>query len=170
MSARVYLGLGANIEAPEAQLTCALDSLKAHPAMILEAVSGFYQSRPHGPQNQPDFVNAVARVRTELSPWALLDVLKAQEQQQGRSAGEHWGPRPLDLDILVYEDVDIADARLTVPHPRLAERPFVLWPLAEIAPALRIPGLGMVGDLKAACADEGIKALGLCYGLAHDKP
>ena len=170
MSARVYLGLGANVEAPQAQLVRALDALKVHPAMTLEAVSGFYQSRPHGPQNQPDFVNAVALIDTELSPWDLLDTLKAQEQQQGRSAGEHWGPRPLDLDILVYGDVVVADARLIVPHPRLAERPFVLWPLAELAPALMVPGLGLVQDLKATCPDEDIKALGLCYGLPHDKP
>ena len=170
MSARVYVGLGANIEAPERQLTGALDALKSHPAVILEAVSGFYQSRPHGPQNQPDFVNAVALILTELSPWALLDVLKVQEQQQGRSAGEYWGPRPLDLDILVYEDIVITDSRLTVPHPRMAERPFVLWPLAELAPTLMVPGLGLVQDLKATCPDEDIKALGLCYGLPHDKP
>ena len=135
-----YLGLGANLANPVAQLQNAITALRLLKQSTLLAVSGLYGSKPMGPQDQPDYVNAVAKVSTTLSPLALLDALQQIEQQQGRQRKtERWGPRSLDLDILLYGNHTISNERLTVPHYGLTKREFVLYPLAEIAPKLVLP-------------------------------
>ena len=137
---RCYIGLGANLAQPLAQLQQAVTALRLLPASQLVAVSSFYGSKPMGPQDQPDYVNAVAALDTELPAEALLDALQQIEQQQGRQRkDERWGPRTLDLDILLYGDDIINSERLTVPHYGLKQREFVLYPLAEIAPNLSLP-------------------------------
>lgn len=154
-----YIGLGSNLDDPPAQLRRAFDELAAIPATRLAAHSPLYRSDPVGPPGQPDYLNAVARLDTELDADALLDALQAIEQAHHRQRTVHWGPRTLDLDLLLYGDAVIADARLTVPHPHLAERAFVLYPLADIAPDLDLPGLGPLAGLLAACPPNGLERL-----------
>ena len=145
---RCYIGLGANLAQPLAQLQQAVAALRLLPASQLVAVSSFYGSKPMGPQDQPDYVNAVAALDTELPAEALLDALQQIEQQQGRQRkDERWGPRTLDLDILLYGDDIINSERLTVPHYGLKQREFVLYPLAEIAPNLHLPDGSVLSSL-----------------------
>ncbi len=136
---RCYIGLGSNLSNPAAQLRSALESMAALPQSRLVDYSGFYASAAVGPGEQPDYVNAVARLETALAPEALLDGLQQIESRHGRERSIRWGARTLDLDILLYGDKSIDTARLTVPHPRMAERNFVLEPLAELAPELQFP-------------------------------
>jgi len=139
----VYIGLGANLGDREATLRAALDTLRAHPRVDVTAVSTLIETDPvGGPAGQPAFLNGAAILETDLDPEALLDLLKALERDLGRQPRTRWGPRELDLDILLWQDRIVETARLTVPHPRLAERRFVLAPLAEIAPAARDPMTG----------------------------
>lgn len=113
-----------------------------------------------GPADQPDYINAVAELSTELSPHALLDALQAIEQQHGRTRqGQRWGPRTLDLDILLYSDQQINDVRLQVPHPGIAMRSFVLYPLAEILPGCDIPGMGSLQALLKNCPDDELQRM-----------
>ena len=112
-----------------------------------------------GPRDQPDYVNAVVLLRTALAADELLDALQAIERQHARVRDRHWGPRTLDLDLLLYGQAGIDGARLTVPHPGIAERNFVLYPLAEVDPALVIPGRGTVEALLARCPDTGLTKL-----------
>ena len=113
----------------------------------MTARSSLYRSAPFGPVDQPDFVNAVAQLRTELDVTQLFRQLQSIEKQRGRRRGERWGPRIIDLDLLVFDDEVLDSPALTVPHPGIAERNFVLLPLQEIAPDLIIPGLGRVADI-----------------------
>lgn len=137
---RCYLGLGANLEQPIAQLQLAVEALYNLPLCSLIAVSDFYGSKPMGPQDQPDYVNAVVALDTKLEAEQLLDALQQIEQLQGRKRkAERWGPRTLDLDILLYGDHIINTARLTVPHYGMRSREFVLYPLHDIAPQLVLP-------------------------------
>ncbi|SDZ98078.1 2-amino-4-hydroxy-6-hydroxymethyldihydropteridine diphosphokinase [Alkalimonas amylolytica] len=137
---RCFIGLGANLNEPVAQLQRAIAALAGLPASKLGQVSSLYASRPMGPQDQPDYVNAVAELHTELAPLQLLDALQQIEQQQGRlRKAERWGPRTLDLDLLLYGNEQLNSERLTVPHYGLAEREFVLYPLQEIAADLQLP-------------------------------
>lgn len=129
------------------QIQDALAAVDALPQTCLKQRSRLYASKPLGPQDQPDFVNAVCRIETELSPWGLLEALQGIEQTQGRIKKRHWGERCIDLDILLYDDLQISDAHLQVPHKEIALRDFVLLPLAEIAPGLLIPGKGRVDVL-----------------------
>lgn len=131
----VYIGLGSNLAAPIDQIRQALNELAMLPLSRLVASSSLYASRPVGPQDQPDFINAVAALKTRLSPLALLDQLQALEQQHRRFRQRRWGPRTLDLDLLLYGNDHIDMPRLTVPHPQMTARAFVLTPLAEIAPS-----------------------------------
>lgn len=138
--ALAYIGLGSNLEAPRDQLQRALAALAKLPLSECVARSSLYTSAPVGPQDQPDFVNAVAAIRTRLSPLALLDQLQAIEQRHRRLPERRWGPRTLDLDLLWYDDHTQRSPRLTLPHPEMHRRRFVLDPLAEIAPSLLIRG------------------------------
>lgn len=149
MSERVYIGLGSNLDHPERQLNDALQALTALPDTRLLMQSRFYASKPQGPQDQPDFMNAVCLLETDLSPFALLKALQQIEQSQGRIKKRHWGERLIDLDILLYGDQSIQTAELTVPHKEMATRDFVLLPLAEISPGRVIPGMGSVETLIA---------------------
>lgn len=158
--AMVYIGLGSNLSGPAQQINSALETLASSPHVTLLQHSGLYLSPPMGPADQPDYVNAVAQLETELSPHHLLDLLQSIEQQQGRVRGERWGPRTLDLDLLLYDEQRIADERLSVPHPGMAQRAFVLYPLLEIAPGLEIPGLGLLSSLIEQCPREGLRPYG----------
>lgn len=140
---RCYIGLGANLATPEQAITSALNALAQHPHISAVQCSSLYQSKPMGPQDQPDYTNAVATLQSELAPLDLLDLLQQIENQHGRVRNQHWGPRTLDLDILLlYQNnapLTIQTPRLSVPHPGLELREFVLIPLAEIAPTLDLP-------------------------------
>lgn len=156
-----FVGLGANLNHPAAQIERALAAIAALPDTELLRQSGLYGSRPMGPANQPDYVNAVAQVETLLSAEDLLTALLAIERRQGRerSPAQRNGPRTLDLDLLLHGDAVRADPNLTLPHPGAHERDFVLVPLAEIAPDLVIPGRGTVRELLAGCTGHGVRRL-----------
>jgi 2-amino-4-hydroxy-6-hydroxymethyldihydropteridine diphosphokinase len=145
---RAYLGLGANLADPVRQLTSAIADLSAHRAITLLAVSRLYGSAPMGPQDQPNYVNAVVAVDTVLSPLSLLSTCQEIEQAHARVRGQRWGARTLDIDLLSYEQLVYVDDRLTLPHPGILHRDFVLLPWQEIAADYHIPGLGCVGALK----------------------
>jgi len=150
--ATVYIGLGSNLENPYAQVTQAIGTLTTLPGSHCLAVSSLYRSPPMGPQGQADYVNAVMSLQTALSALDLLDCLQSIEQQQGRVRGaERWGPRTLDLDLLLYGQQSFDLPRLKIPHPGLHERSFVLYPLYEIAPTLVIPGHGALKNLLQYC-------------------
>ncbi|MFZ7134764.1 2-amino-4-hydroxy-6-hydroxymethyldihydropteridine diphosphokinase [Avibacterium avium] len=144
---QVYIALGSNLATPVQQLENALHALQQLPHSQLVAVSHFYQSKPLGPQDQPDYVNAVACLATALAPLDLLDQLQRIEQEQGRVRLRRWGERTLDLDILLYGDEIIQSERLTVPHYDMQHREFVIVPLYEIAPNLTLPDGKNVADL-----------------------
>ena len=144
-----YIGIGSNLDDPEQQVRAAIDALARLPRSTFVGASRLYRTAPWGKADQPAFVNAAAAVSTALSPRELLSALLAIERAQGRVRdGERWGPRVIDLDILVYGDARIDEPGLHVPHPRLAERAFVLVPFSEIAPYIDIPGLGKVHELE----------------------
>lgn len=147
-----YIGLGSNLEDPVTQVTTAINELHAIEGCELVNASSLYSSAPVGPQDQPDFINAVAKLQTSLQPLELLDQLQALEQTHRRVRERHWGPRTLDLDLLLYAEQQIQCERLTVPHSYLHERNFVLYPLAEIAPDLEIPGQGTLQQLIHKCS------------------
>ncbi|ANB18693.1 2-amino-4-hydroxy-6-hydroxymethyldihydropteridine diphosphokinase [Dokdonella koreensis] len=151
-----WVGLGSNLADPVAQVRAGLDALAALPSTDVLARSRLYRTAPWGRTDQPVFVNAVARLSTALVPLDLLDALLGIERRHGRDRNSdlRWGPRTLDLDLLLYGDRRIEHARLTIPHPRLRERAFVLVPLAELDPELSIPGDGRVQDLLAAVAED----------------
>ncbi|MGE6992625.1 2-amino-4-hydroxy-6-hydroxymethyldihydropteridine diphosphokinase [Pseudomonas sp. NPDC047961] len=159
---RVYIGLGSNLAEPRRQLRGALDALTCIRDSQLAAVSSLYLSDPLGPADQPRYNNAVAALDTSLSPLALLDALQAIELAQGRERkAERWGPRTLDLDILLFGNRLISEPRLTVPHYHMHARAFVLYPLAEIAPAeLKLADGRTLAELLAACPFEGLERLG----------
>jgi 2-amino-4-hydroxy-6-hydroxymethyldihydropteridine diphosphokinase len=157
-----YLGLGSNVGDRHAHLRAALDLLAAH-GVAVEAVSSAYETEPVGEiLDQPDFLNAAARVRTALEPEALLDVCKAIEVEQGRMlAGPRHGPRPLDIDLLLLGDVELETERLTLPHPQVTSRRFVLEPLLELDPDLTLPdGTRLAEALAALGARERVELVG----------
>ena len=155
-----YIALGSNIESPLEQIQRALVHLSRLPSTLLIAHSGFYQSAPLGPVEQPEFINAVAGVLTQLAPLELLRALKHLEQSLGRQQPVvRWGPRSIDLDLLVYAHAQIASAQLTIPHPGVTERNFVLYPLLDIAPDLLVPGKGKVRTLAACVSVEGLRRI-----------
>jgi 2-amino-4-hydroxy-6-hydroxymethyldihydropteridine diphosphokinase len=155
-----YIGLGSNLSDPEHQVLVAAEHLARLPRSCCVRVSPVYVSRPLGPVAQPDFVNAAAGLLTQLTARELLDHLRRIEAEFGRPAQrERWGPRILDLDLLSYGRERCNDATLTLPHPGIPERNFVLYPLADIAPDLELPGLGRVTELKARVTRTGLTAL-----------
>ncbi|MGH2390529.1 MAG: 2-amino-4-hydroxy-6-hydroxymethyldihydropteridine diphosphokinase [Chloroflexota bacterium] len=152
----VYLGLGANLGDRAAALGAALDLLRASHQVTVHAVSSLYETAPMYVTDQPAFLNAAARIKTPLAPEALLDLLKQVEVTRGRIARYRYGPREVDLDILLYADLVLDTTRLTIPHKGLAERAFVLVPLAELAPSLIIPGTDRtIESLLAAVSQSG---------------
>ncbi|MCE4056782.1 2-amino-4-hydroxy-6-hydroxymethyldihydropteridine diphosphokinase [Pseudomonas sp. Au-Pse12] len=156
---RVYIGMGSNLAAPEAQLRSAIEALAQLPESRLHGVSAFYQSDSLLP-GQPRYTNAVAALDSNLAPLALLDALQAIENQQGRERNERWGPRTLDLDILLFGDRLIDEPRLKVPHYHMQARAFVLYPLAELAPAdLLLADGRSLQALLAACPFVGLERL-----------
>jgi 2-amino-4-hydroxy-6-hydroxymethyldihydropteridine diphosphokinase len=160
MMERVYIGLGSNLADPLAQLRSALAALAALPQTSLAAQSSFYASDPLGPADQPRYVNAVAALDTELAPLELLDALQRIELEQGRMRkAERWGPRTLDLDILLFGERQLDEPRLSVPHYHMHARAFVLYPLAEIAPQLYLPDGRALSALLAACPFAGLERL-----------
>lgn len=143
-----YVGLGSNLDGPAKQLEGSYSAIADIPRTRVVAASSLYRSAPFGGVEQPDFVNAAAALLTQLSAQELLQELKRIEKQRGREqGGVRWGPRVLDLDLLVYSDQQIESEELQVPHPGIADRNFVLLPLMEIAPELLIPGLGRTASL-----------------------
>lgn len=152
-----YIGLGSNLGTPVAQLREALERIEAHSQMVLAANSSFYASSPMGPQDQPDYVNAVCKVKTSLQPQELLSILQDIENQQGRERiGDRWGPRTLDLDILLYNDLSLNSKNLTLPHYGMKEREFVLVPLFEIAPDLIMQDGRSLATWVSKCNLEGL--------------
>ena len=149
--ATAFVGIGSNLGKPERQIASALEELAAEEGIELVAVSALRETEPVGYLDQPSFLNGAAQLETELAPRALLERLLAIEARLGRVRGEgpRFGPRTIDLDLLVYGDATIDEPGLTVPHPRLQERRFALEPLAELAPGLEIPGFGPVQTLLA---------------------
>lgn len=135
------IGLGSNLYDPPRQLKTALQHLAVLPDTHPVAVSSFYRSSPQGPKDQPDYVNACAVLETGLTPHALLEAMQTIEHRMGRQKQRHWGERVIDLDLLLYGNEMIQSPQLTVPHPWLHRRDFVLVPLAEIAPEWIVPGL-----------------------------
>lgn len=151
LKVRCFIGLGSNLEDPVSQVKQALQELAELPDSRFIKASSLYSSAPVGPQDQPDFVNAVAELETTLEAHALLDQLQSLEQKHQRVRERHWGPRTLDLDLLLYGTEQINSERLTVPHAFMQERSFVLYPLAEIAPDTEIPNIGSLSQLLVAC-------------------
>ena len=155
---RAYIGLGSNLADPLAQVKSALIALSGIPATRCVSYSSFYHSPPMGPAGQPDYVNAVAALDTSLPAHELLRHLQAIEFRQGRvRTGERWGPRTVDLDLLLYGSEQFHDDILTIPHPGLCERNFVLYPLYEIAPELAIPGAGKLRLYIDQCPKQGLR-------------
>lgn len=143
----VFVGLGSNLSGPARQLRTALGHLETSPGIELVAVSSLYRSLPLGGIEQPEFMNAVASLKSELSPREVLDALQAIEGAMGRDRSvRRWGPRNIDLDLLVHGDSIVEDDGLSVPHPGIGSRNFVLLPLRELDPDLVVPGLGRVAE------------------------
>jgi 2-amino-4-hydroxy-6-hydroxymethyldihydropteridine diphosphokinase len=160
MTIRAYIGVGSNLDDPVAQVKEAIEELEVLPDTIMEARSSLYSSKPMGPQDQPDYVNAVVALDTLLSPADLLQRLQRIEELQGREpGGEQWGPRILDLDLLMYGKKVIDTDELKVPHPGMHERDFVIIPLAEIAGNLSIPGHGLLTTLINTVENHSLKKL-----------
>lgn len=156
---RIYIGLGSNLADPADQLRSAIAALGQLPQTSLAGVSAFYQSDSLLP-GQPRYTNAVAAIDSSLAPIELLDALQAIENAQGRERLERWGPRTLDLDILLFGDRLIDEPRLKIPHYQIQERAFVLYPLAELAPQdLRLADGRTLTDLLAACPFVGLERL-----------
>jgi 2-amino-4-hydroxy-6-hydroxymethyldihydropteridine diphosphokinase len=156
---RAYIGMGSNLADPASQMRRARAALAAVPEVQIRATSPVYRSPPMGPVDQPDYLNAVLAAQTGLAPLSLLDTLQAIERQQDRQRGRHWGPRTLDLDLLLYGEQVLITERLQVPHPGVHERAFVLYPLADIAPDLHVPGHGRVDELLKSVSAAGLQRL-----------
>lgn len=152
---RCYIGLGSNLDDPRQHLETAFEELAELPNTQLLARSRLYASRAMGPP-QPDYINAVAALETALNPYALLDQLQTIEQLHQRRRNQRWGPRTLDLDLLLYAQQSLQSSRLSVPHPGLAERNFVLIPLLDIAPSLQLPDGRVIAELAQQVGNEGL--------------
>ncbi|SEK64234.1 2-amino-4-hydroxy-6-hydroxymethyldihydropteridinediphosphokinase [Atopomonas hussainii] len=164
----VYIGLGSNLAEPRQQLQNALSALMQTDGISHVECSPLYISDPLGPADQPRYVNAVARLTTTLAPLELLDVLQRIEQEQGRVRKEQrWGPRTLDLDILLYDQQCIDEPRLTVPHYHMQARAFVLYPLADLAPELLLPDGQSLQTLLQHCPFIGLERLDNSAVLPH---
>ena len=160
MTIRVYVGLGSNLEDPVTQVLDAVEELEMIPDSILVSRSGLYRGKPMGPADQPDYVNAVVAMDTLLSAENFLRELTRIEDLQGRvRGGEKWGPRIIDLDLLMYGKHKINTPELTVPHPGMHERDFVIIPLSELAGDVIVPGQGRLTSLINKCENHSLKKL-----------
>lgn len=158
---RAWVGLGSNLEQPARQLEQAFDALAGLPGSRLLARSSLYASAPMGPQDQPDYVNAVALLETALAPLVLLEALQDVELRHGRvRSATRWGPRTLDLDLLLYGDLVLDSPRLTLPHPGLKQRPFVVLPLLEVDPQLCLPDGTPLIEIASTLGGAGVTPLG----------
>ena len=152
-----YIGIGSNQQDPITQAQLAIKALQHLPNTQLQKCSSLYCSTPMGPQDQPDYINAVAEIETQLTAIELLNALQKIELNQGRVRKDNrWGPRTLDLDIILYDNQQINNERLTIPHYGMHEREFVLYPLAEIAPNLALPNGTQLSQLTALCDKNGL--------------
>ena len=157
---KAFLGLGSNLQQPKEQLRSALKRLAEADRVELLRVSSFYRTPPWGDELQGDFINAVAEIETDLQPLPLLRVLQSIEDAMGRArSGRRWGPRKIDIDLLLYGDQQCNSTALVIPHPRVFERAFVLVPLSEIEADLEIPGHGVIGKLLKDLDCSGIERL-----------
>lgn len=157
---QALVGLGSNVEEPLTQLTTAYRVLAADPEITVEATSSVYLSAPHGPQDQPDFYNAVISLHTSMAPEKLLSALLATEAKMGRKRLRHWGERCIDLDLLAYDRCEITSTDLVLPHPRAHERRFVLDPMIELlGKDYCLPGTSTLQALQAQCAGQMIRVL-----------
>lgn len=156
---RTYIGIGANLGTPGETASMAMADLGQLPSSAVTGRSALYRSAPLGVAPQADFINAVVRVDTELEPETLLNELQAIEQRHGRTRPYPGAPRTLDLDLLLFGDFTYSTPRLTVPHPRMHQRAFVLRPLLDLDPAILIPGKGPATTLLAACRSQPIELL-----------
>jgi 2-amino-4-hydroxy-6-hydroxymethyldihydropteridine diphosphokinase len=152
-----YVAIGGNLDEPRARVSEAFERLGRLPRTRLEARSRLYSTKPLGPQNQPDFVNAAAGLLTRRSARELLEDVLGIEREMGRDRRERWGPRIIDLDLIWMLGPRIAEPGLIVPHPEVSRRNFVLYPLSDIAPTLQIPGSGVVAELRAVVGDAGLR-------------
>ena len=156
----VFVGLGSNLDEPLLQLQSAIERIRETKNIELHNISGFYRSAPMGPQDQPDYINAVIELSTDLNAENLLDCLQEIENKQGRIRSQRWGARTLDLDILLYGKEEINTERLTVPHYGMSERNFVLYPLSDLVDKdFEIPKVGKLKQLLAECPMIGITRL-----------
>ena len=164
-----FIGIGANLDRPVEHVCRAIEDLGETPHSRILGYSGIYRSAPMGPPDQPDYVNAVAKLQTRLGPDELLSFLQGIERQHGRvRTPERWGPRPLDLDLLLYGRSVVDTPALTVPHPGMHQRPFVLYPLLELEPGLSVPGHGTLASLVERCPAGGIARLNVdCHERAE---
>ena len=156
---QAFVALGSNLQDPQAQVERALHTIANTANITLIKASSLYKTAPVGYENQPDFINAVAEIETDLSPIALLQTLLEIETQHGRERPFSNAPRVLDLDVLLYEGVSTNTPELTLPHPRMHNRGFVMLPLAEIAPKINIGNHGYADDLAAKCDNQGVSKL-----------
>ena len=156
---QAFIALGSNLQDPQAQVKRALKTIANTTNIKLIKASSLYRTVPVGYDNQPDFINAVAEIETDLNPLALLDRLLEIETQHGRERPFPNAPRVLDLDVLLYEGVATSSPALTLPHPRMHTRGFVMLPLAEIAPKISIGNHGYADDLAAKCDNQGVSKL-----------
>jgi 2-amino-4-hydroxy-6-hydroxymethyldihydropteridine diphosphokinase len=154
-----YVAIGSNLESPRERVLEAMERLATLSSARALLSSRLYLSRPMGPKDQPDFVNAAAGLLTQLSPREMLAGLLDIERTMGRNRRERWGPRVIDLDLVWMVDAAVDEPGLTVPHPGVSTRNFVLYPLADIAPTIKIPGMGIVLDLKLQVGGDGISFL-----------
>jgi 2-amino-4-hydroxy-6-hydroxymethyldihydropteridine diphosphokinase len=154
-----YVGIGSNLNHPQARVHEAFGHLEALSSTGRVLRSRLYRTRPMGPQDQPEFVNAAAGLLTQLTARELLAALLGIEKSMGRNRQERWGPRVIDLDLIWMPGEIIDEPGLTVPHPGVSTRNFVLYPLADIAPSLAIPGHGTVSELLQRAGDDGISVL-----------
>ena len=159
MTVTAYIALGSNLDNPGHQLQRAVDDIDSEKSISLLKCSRLYRSDPVGPPGQPDYCNAVIAVTTDLSPEPLLDTLQAIENKHGRVRTVRWGPRTLDLDILLYGDEVIDTQRLTVPHYQMHVRSFVLYPLSDIAPDLLVPEHGALSSLLDNVSPDGLDVI-----------
>ena len=163
-----YIGLGSNLDHPPRQIRNAMHALDDLPRTRVVEDSGLFLSKPMvppaGPITQPDYYNAVVKIETQLDAYELLEQLQHIEHAQHRKRREHWGPRTIDLDILMFDDLQMNSERLTLPHPGIGQREFVLYPLRNIDDSLEIPGRGMLNDLIENCPQNGLQYLGTIEG------